>query len=121
MLLPPDSYAVVSSLPAGWLLQLARAERDRLAERGRRLAPVLESVIVDLSRAASCSDRRSERPSERFRAPIVEAMTTREAAAVLGITSRAVIGRIHRGTLRAERTDGGWLVDRVDVEARVAS
>jgi len=124
MFLPTDAHAVVSSLPAAWLLQLARRERDRLSVAGRRLAPVFEAAIEDLARAAAeaRSERRTDQRSESFRAPIVDGMSTRAAADRLGISTRAVVARCHRGTLRAvQRDDRTWAIDLAGVVAGEAA
>lgn len=42
---------------------------------------------------------------------------TREAAEILGISTRAVVALIKRGTLSAKRLGREWLVDKRSIQA----
>ena len=44
-------------------------------------------------------------------------LTTKEAAALLGIHWRSVVKAIHRGTLKAEKRGRDYFIEQADIEA----
>jgi len=93
------------------LLDLALPEAQRRQERGRSLDDVAVATVREMEQVIR-SDRCSDERTDVFRAPIVDGVSTATAADALGISSRAVVGRLHRGTLRgSQQPDGRWLVD----------
>ena len=95
------------------LLTLAMVGREQYDRRGVTLPAALEDLLVELGRAARSSvPIGSDAGSEQFPAATMVAMRTSAAAARLGITTRAVIKRVHAGTIRGEKQpDGAWLVE----------
>jgi hypothetical protein len=102
---------VPGSLADG-LLELLAPEVRRRQESGGILADAIRHLLGELAWAGKCCS--AAVPSgvpTRSAVPILNGMTTREAAEQLDITERGVLARIYRGRLDAQQQDDGrWLV-----------
>ena len=107
------------ALLAPWLAGIRRLARTD----GATLDPSVVAAIAEIetvSRAYRAS--LSERVGTCRNAEIVESarvvswLTTKQTADMLGITPRAVVARIERGSMPAKRVGSRWLVDPINLE-----
>ncbi|WP_432051123.1 helix-turn-helix domain-containing protein [Verrucosispora sp. NA02020] len=110
---------------AAWLERAAGLRELRAQHRG--VDPEVDSVLVALATAGAAwrtthlvsSDPTTGRGTDQARQPepeAVSALTTTQAAHLLGITDRGVRTAITTGRLRAQRIGDRWHIDREDLE-----
>lgn len=106
-------------------LLLARADIATLRLEARTEDPEVTAVLGALTYAANAYRTRtsatsalggSEVDSQAEVAPRLQVMTTTEAAALLGITDRAIRLACAHGRLPAEQAGGRWQINRADVD-----
>ncbi len=112
-------------VPAGdaaGLLELARREIGRRLESGepipesvRRLLGELGAVAGEHRRRSTSADS-SATPTGVFRGPMMDTMTTPQAANHLGISERGVRYRIATGALPATKNDAGYWHIQIEVD-----
>ncbi|MDQ3350742.1 MAG: hypothetical protein M3501_02105 [Actinomycetota bacterium] len=98
------------------VLDLLHEAAARRQERGVAIPLPVRGLAAELARAARVERDRvfrlgTSRRTETGTGLTMEHMTTSEAANALGITQRAVIAKLHRGTLDGvQQTGGRWLL-----------
>ena len=114
----PDDYSV----EAGTVIpdRLARAlfvaaELDDTRRRfpGTPIARVITAIEAGAKRHARSVAGTSRENSSPDPA---HSLSTRTAAAALGITERGVLAAIHRGTLTATQEHGRWIITPTDLD-----
>ncbi len=119
---PASSYLVHAGdvLVPGWFVAWLDAQVDlqRLRIRARDVGPQHVEVVAALlysSAATSGGGRKPLVTSPEVTAPL-ETMSASQAAALLGITPRAVRLACSQQRLAAQPVDGAWRITRTDLE-----
>ncbi len=115
------SGVLVPGYAAAALHAVLREGIERRRERDQSVPAAVVTLAAELVRARTAEQERF-RASEHARTDrgtsfTMDGMTTAQAAGRLGITERAVVGRLHRGTLDGYQPNGSRWVVYIDKEA----